>query len=284
MNDVNQQRRTILVTGGTKGIGAEVVRALLVLDSFHVIVCARSSCLEFDDNPQIEFHRCDFRDRNDLERMVRSIRGDAGHLFGLVNNVAAPEIGLINETLPRTSIENAVNVNVFAPLILCQEFVSMIDPAVGGVVVNVSGAGAGWRPGGAAKVMYHANKVWLTGFTEAFAQEVRSKNIQCYGVSPTGADTALRRDILRKAAEVLGESSSNTVLPEGNPALESGELIARLLTVRPEHLSGRLISTIWDDLDSVFRAEEITAEPNFGFIRRIDGRNFAAVKTEDENR
>ncbi len=266
-----EKNKNVLITGGTRGIGLDIARALLDLGGFDVHVCGRSLTPDVEADQRIVFHQCDLSNPEEIEAMAAMVSGWGDRAFGLINNAAEPAAGSLQD-LEGDQILGSINLNIAGPVILSRAFLATADETRGGVIINILGAGAGWRLGGKSRSLYYAAKTWLAGFTEALGQEGVPLNVLCFGVSPGSADTELRRRILEDAGEPYTRSTGATV-----PTVE---MVLSLLTGRPKRLTGRILSAQWDDLQ-ILDAEIQEEEAQFGCLRRIDIRNFHSAKGEE---
>jgi NAD(P)-dependent dehydrogenase (short-subunit alcohol dehydrogenase family) len=90
--------QTVLITGGTQGIGRGIAEAFLGVGA-HVVVCARRpgrASIKVNGRTA-EFRACDVWDADAGSALVRSIGADYGRLDVLVNNAEADERDLVTE-------------------------------------------------------------------------------------------------------------------------------------------------------------------------------------------
>ena len=92
----------------------------------------------------------------------------------------------------------------------------------------------------------------MTGFTEALSYEFAEDNIQCYGISPGGADTDLRRDIMEESLKFDKGTNIELSTLYDNSEDKCASLVYSLFKSRPKYLSGKIISPIWDNVDNFF--------------------------------
>ncbi|MFC4013600.1 SDR family oxidoreductase [Nonomuraea purpurea] len=159
--------KVVLVTGGTKGIGAGIAAAFHAAGAT-VIVCARTAppdpgpdpvlavpgMPETPGTPGIRFVRADVRVPEDVERLVSGL----DRLDVLVNNAGGTPHAPLDGTSPRLHAR-IIELNLTAPLLLSQCAHPLLAAARGSIVMIGSSSGARPSPGttayGAAKAGLH---------------------------------------------------------------------------------------------------------------------------------
>lgn len=161
--------RVVLVTGGTKGIGAVLVRRFLGWGA-EVMTCGRS---EPDELPATgdrtaSFMATDVRDPEQAAALVDVTAERFGRIDAVINNAGgAPPVEAATAS-PRFS-ESIVRLNLLAPLHVAQRANHHMQTGDGGVIVNISSvSGTRPSPGTAA---YGAAKAGLLNLTASLAVE-----------------------------------------------------------------------------------------------------------------
>jgi NAD(P)-dependent dehydrogenase (short-subunit alcohol dehydrogenase family) len=152
--------RVVLVTGGTKGIGAGIASAFLDAGA-DVVVCARKRPDRLPaaaDGREARFAAADVRDHEDVDRLLTGVEEGEGRLDVLVNNVGgSPEVPLAGSS-PRLHAK-IVELNLVAPLLVSQRAYPLLAGSGGGVIMIGSVSGIRPSPGtsayGAAKAGLH---------------------------------------------------------------------------------------------------------------------------------
>jgi len=157
--------RTVLVTGGTKGIG-RVIADTFARAGADVVVCARS---EPADPPPGVFVPTDVRDPAACRALVATVLERFGRLDVLVNNAGGSPDADAATVSPRF-VEKIVALNLLAPFYVAQAANEVMrTQETGGVIVNIgSVSGIDPQPGTAA---YSAAKAGLRTLTSALALE-----------------------------------------------------------------------------------------------------------------
>jgi NAD(P)-dependent dehydrogenase (short-subunit alcohol dehydrogenase family) len=156
--------RVVLVTGGTRGIGAAIA-ARFAHAGATVVTCGRHQ----PGDEAYEFRACDVRDPAEVVALVGGIVDDHGRLDVAVNNAGGSPAADAATASPRFS-ESVVRLNLLAPLHVSQAAnrVMQRQPG-GGAIVNIASvSGLRPSPGTAA---YGAAKAGLINLTQTLAVE-----------------------------------------------------------------------------------------------------------------
>lgn len=160
--------RVALVTGGTRGIGAQISKYLMEL-GYIVVICGRNppaDPIAFDDC-QAEFIASDIREPEAVSELIHTIIARLGRLDLVVNNAGGAPYAEAAATSPRFS-ERVIQLNLLAPLHVSTAAYPHLK-RVGGSIVNIcSVSGVRPSPGTAA---YGAAKAGLLSLTTSLAQE-----------------------------------------------------------------------------------------------------------------
>jgi 3-oxoacyl-[acyl-carrier protein] reductase len=188
------ERRVAIVTGGSRGVGLGVTRALLA-EGWHVVTCARSA------TPEVDALAASPESAGRLRFIAADLAGDAaakflahetwtahGRIDALVNNAAVARDGVL-AAAPHADVDEVIDVNLRAALRMCREVARLMLVQGGGSIVNVTSV-AGLR-GFAGLAAYAASKAGLDGATRALARELGPRGIQVNSVALGFTDTEM---------------------------------------------------------------------------------------------
>jgi len=169
--------KSVIITGGTKGVGLGVCEAFLSAGA-NVFICGRNAPARLPEiaQRQARFLAVDVRKPDQTQHMIDTVLDTTGRLDVLVNNAGgSPPVAAADA--PHKLSEAIIRLNLIAPLILSQQaYQAMASNASGGVIVNIASvSGVRPSPGTAA---YGAAKAGLINLTRSLAQEWGAQNIR----------------------------------------------------------------------------------------------------------
>lgn len=166
----SHQDRVVIVTGGTRSIGA-VIAARFLREGARVLVCGRNEPEELPSGGgrTAEFVSCDVRDFHQAQELVATAVERFGRLDVLVNNAGgSPEVAAETAS-PRLSTK-IVELNLLAPLFTAQAaYAVMKGQPEGGQIINIGSVAS--RDPSPGTAIYAAAKAGLNTLTRALGQE-----------------------------------------------------------------------------------------------------------------
>ncbi|KGA97692.1 short-chain dehydrogenase [Alkalihalobacillus alcalophilus ATCC 27647 = CGMCC 1.3604] len=179
--DLNLAGKTVLVTGGSKGIGQAVALAYLA-EGAKVVVVARNEAdwmREFKAE-YFQFIKADLVMEQEREKVVEIALEKFGSIDILINNVGGSNGSTIAETELSLFYE-AFNLNYFSAVHFSQLVLPKMKENGWGSIINISSI-FGRESGG--KATYNAAKAAMISFTKALADEAIKDGIRVNGVAP----------------------------------------------------------------------------------------------------
>lgn len=188
-----ETRDLVVVTGGSRGIGAAVCRGLAARG--HAVAVnyagnAKAADAVVDavvaDGGRARAIAADVADERQVAALFEEAEAELGPLAGLVNNA-----GILGEARPLDeqdahALERLLAVNVLGPLLCCRAAVRRLSTrhsGPGGAIVNISSVAA--RTGGIyGTVAYAATKGAVESLTRGLANEVAREGVRVNAVAP----------------------------------------------------------------------------------------------------
>jgi NAD(P)-dependent dehydrogenase (short-subunit alcohol dehydrogenase family) len=230
--------RRVLVTGGSRGIGAAVAQRLLDAGA-RVVVTARS---RHGETPaDATFIDGDLRTETGAKTIGSKALAALGGLDILINNAGGTRVHMPNsEAISDAEWVDSLDVNFLAAVRLTYAVLPALRAATSASVINVSAGGA--LPFGGSVAHYGAAKAALNNFTLCLAKELAPTRIRVNIVTPgpvttPGGDAG--REQLMKALSMTPEAFFARVpLGRAGRAAEVAEMIAFLVSPRGEFITG----------------------------------------------
>jgi 3-oxoacyl-[acyl-carrier protein] reductase len=189
--------RVALVTGGSKGIGAAIVKSLAGAGA-SVVSTSRSGAGE--TIPNVRHASADVRNPADAARVVEEAVAEFGGLDVLVNNAGIGHFGAVAD-MPVEQWHDVIDTNLSGVFYCCHAAIPHLQRRGGGWIINISSlASKNAFAGGAA---YCASKAALNQFSESLMQEVRHDNIRVSCVLPGSVETGFGRGMISKEGWAL---------------------------------------------------------------------------------
>lgn len=206
---------TVVVTGGTRGLGLGIVRRLLA-EGYRVVAVGRSRTAELgqlleEQSPRLAFEPYDFNDLAGIHAFATHLAQSHGPVYGLVNNAALGHGGML-PTQHEREIGELLRVNLEAPILLTKYLLRPMLIAGRGRIVNISSVVAATGYKGLA--VYGATKAGLVGFTRSLARDVGKVGITVNAVAPGYMETDMTSGLQGDKLESIRRRSPLGRLPE----------------------------------------------------------------------
>ena len=191
--------RTVLITGGAKGIGAACAEHFACLGYNVVINYLTSETLAKNLQKELSDRRynvltvkADVSSKPQVEKMFELADKTFGGVDILINNAGISKIGLFND-FSEEDYDNIFDVNMKSAYLCSKYAVSHMLKKHWGRIINISSM---WGLVGAScEVPYSASKAALIGFTKSLAKELAPSGITVNSVAPGFIDTDMNAHI-----------------------------------------------------------------------------------------
>lgn len=183
---------TVLITGGSSGIGLAMAEAFLEAGST-VLICGRSEQRlrgVQSDHPGFHFQVCDVSRQDDRQSLLAWVQDRFPALNVLVNNAGVQrDIDLCHGLSEFLAGENEIRVNLEAPILLTGMFAPLLARNPAPALINVS-SGLGFVPM-ASMPVYSASKAGMHAFCMTMRLQLGKVGIKVFEIVPPAVDTNL---------------------------------------------------------------------------------------------
>lgn len=179
-------KKTVLINGGSRGIGAAIVKAFSKkgYQVFFTYAKSEESARMLANETGATAILADSR----REAEIKNAFSRVGGVDILVNNAAVSSFSLLTD-LSSSEWEDLVSLNLTAPFLYCREALPHMIRNKWGRIINIVSM---WGETGAScEVAYSATKAGLIGLTKALAKEVGPSSVTVNAVSPGLIDTEM---------------------------------------------------------------------------------------------
>lgn len=201
--------KTIIVTGGSRGIGASIVR-LLANEGYNVILnynkseeIAQKAKEEYTNKGyNVEIFKADVSKREEVKKLINFAIDKFGTIDVIINNA-----GIDNEKLFQNITDedwnNVINNNLYSAFCVCQEVIPTMLNKQSGSIINISSIYG--TDGGSFAVAYSAAKAGIIGLTKSLAKELGPSNIRVNAIAPGIIDTDMNKGYSKEDIESIEE-------------------------------------------------------------------------------
>lgn len=198
--------KVAVVTGGTRGIGAEIA-AELARAGAAVAVVGRSAEGASEAAAELpgEGHAgygCDVGDADAVNGLIDAVQNDLGPIFALINNAGVTADNLLLR-LKDEDWERVLATNLRGAFLTMRAAAKGMMRQREGRIVNITSVVG--LTGNKGQANYAASKAGLIGLTKSVAQELASRNILCNAVAPGYIETEMTAELPEAAREEMGK-------------------------------------------------------------------------------
>ncbi|HCA42391.1 MAG TPA: dehydrogenase [Bacteroidetes bacterium] len=279
----NLKNKTIIVTGGSLGIGFAIAKQC-VLDGAKVIIASRNKNdlkTATDELDSLGKEKCisysiDIGDLNAVREFAKWCIDQNLEISGLVNNAGI--YGPIGKTtiVDMDEFTKTIQINFLGTVYMCNAFAPVMKSTGRKKIVNYSGGGAATPF--ANYSAYATSKIAIVRLTENLAIELADENFDINCVAPGFVVTRLHSQTLNQNPDLVGkgffENTKKQVESGGVPPEKAAELTSFLLSDESDGITGKFISAPWDDWKSTEFKNTLLSDKDFATLRRIDNKNF----------
>lgn len=186
-------KTTVLITGASRGIGAECARTFakngynVAINYFRSEKNALDLKAEINDGGGVaEIFKADVSDEKQVEEMISAVVKRFGKVNVLVANAGVSKSGVFSD-MTQSDFDKIFDTNVRGMFNVVKGVLPHMYERESGSIVTISSI---WgQTGGSCEVLYSMSKAAIIGMTKALAKEVAPMHIRVNSVSPGAIDT-----------------------------------------------------------------------------------------------
>jgi 3-oxoacyl-[acyl-carrier protein] reductase len=238
------EQKKVLVTGGSRGIGAGLVRAVLQEGAEVAFFYRRSVdaaerlCEEMADrypDQRCLAVQCDVVDHREMQEAIKNVTLELGRIDVLVNNAGVSRDAVLAR-MTREQWDEVVTTNLGSMFSVTQPLALQFVKQGSGSIINMTSAAAIYGISG--QTNYAASKAGIIGFTKALSKEIAEFGVRVNAVAPGFIDTemvaAMQDDRLKRMKLRISAGRLGTVE-------DVAQLVCFLGSDRSTYITGQVI-------------------------------------------
>ncbi len=227
--------KTVLVTGGSKGIGKAICKAFS-REGYYVIINYNTGRQEAqalaEELKSAHAYKADVSDKEQVAAMIK----DHPDIDVLVNNSGVALFGVFDD-LNEEDVGCLYDTNLFGTLNVSRAILPSMINKKSGVIINISSVYG--LQGASCEVDYSTSKAAVVGFTKALAKEVGPSGIRVNCICPGIIDTKMNSRLTKEEVDAFVESIPLERL--GKPA-DVAEAVLFLAGDGASYINGAVLS------------------------------------------
>ena len=224
------RNRTILITGGTSGMGLELAKQLLEPSRHNTVIITGRNDEKLEGAKRIlpgaHTFKSDVGDPAAIESLRDRVLGQFPALDTLINNAGIMRVQKFNQDQEIEDITREIEVCFSGPVRMAQQFIPHLKTRKGALLVNVS-SGAALVPFPISPV-YSAAKAALHSFTESLRVQMQFTGVSVVELIPPGVETPLfRSEEFAREMKVPKGMEAGVFAQKAIAGIEAGKLEIR---------------------------------------------------------
>ena len=235
--------KTAVVTGGGRGIGQEIARALAA-EGAKVAVVSRSaaSCGKAAEEINAEYpaaataYAVDVADHAAVQELAKRIGEELGTVNILVNNAGVTRDGLLMR-MKEEDWDTVLDTNLKGAFNTVKAFMRVLMKAEDARIINI--ASVIGLIGNAGQTNYSASKAGLIGFTKAVARELAGRAVTCNAIAPGFISTDMTAQLPQAVRDAVIQKIP--LASFGQPA-DIAAIVTFLASPAARYITGQVIA------------------------------------------
>ena len=203
----NIVHKAVLVTGGSRGIGAEIVK-MLAKENYSIVLNYNHSekqAIQIQEElqkqgKQIAIFQADVSKREAVKKLIQFTINTFGTIDVLINNAGIAQEKLFTD-ITDDDWNTMLNTNLNSVFYCTQEALPEMIRKKEGCIINISSI---WGiTGSSCEVAYSTTKAGINGMTKALAKELGPSNIRVNAIAPGIIDTSMNEYLTKEEKQVI---------------------------------------------------------------------------------
>ena len=231
----------VLVTGGSRGIGKEIVSVFLENGAeVHFISTSPSphqeelEKLAGENNTTVTWHQGNVADEEQMTAIVEPLAKEG--LDVVVNNAGITRDGLIFR-MTKDQWDQVMNVNLTSTFLVSKIAAAQMIRKRTGAIINISSVVG--VTGNAGQTNYAASKAGMIGFTKSLAKEVAGRNVRVNAVAPGFIESDMTAALSEK---VMDDLKKQIPMARTGQAREIADVVFFLASEKASYITGQTIN------------------------------------------
>ncbi len=239
-------KKTALVTGASRGIGAGIAAALAA-ENWNLAVCARKPESEGGAvvrelretfHADVRYYQADISDSADREKLVAAAVADFGAIDALVNNAGvAPRVRADLLDMSEESFDRVLGINLKGPFFLTRLVARHMAERRSGVIVNIGSCSA--TTASISRGEYCVSKAGVAMMTKLFAVKMAEFGVNVYEIRPGVIASDMTSTVKEKYDRLI--AGGLTLQPRWGTPEDIGRAVAMLLRGDLPYSTGQVI-------------------------------------------
>jgi uncharacterized oxidoreductase len=221
------QNKTVLITGGTSGIGLELAKQLVERGNTVIITGRDEEKLSATQRilPSVHAFKSDVSDPEAIMTLHSTVLAQFPALDTLINNAGIMRNLNVNRPYDLKDVTREIDINLSGPVRMTQQFLTHLKSRENALIVNVS-SGLAFVPMPISPV-YCATKAAIHSFTQSLRVQLEGSNVTVIELAPPGVETPLFRNEF--AEEMKGQKGMDVevLVSKAIAGIEAGKLEIR---------------------------------------------------------
>ncbi len=236
--------RTILITGGTSGIGFELAKQLLQRHNVVIITGRDEHKLQETKSalPGVGTMRSDASKADDIQALLTWIKAEFPACDTLINNAGIMRNLNLNQAHSLIDVTREIDTNLSGPVQMVQEFLPHLKSRPNALIVNVS-SGLAYIPFPLSPI-YSASKAGIHAFTRCLRVQLKGTNVRVVELAPPLVETKLTAGEFDTEMKGQKGMAADVLARKAIAGIEAGKLEIRPGLSSMLYLMSRLLPSL----------------------------------------